>query len=140
MKKLIVVIVLAILAMAISANAAVVVAWDHNAGNATGFSMYWWKSSDPANVEVMNIPSGAAREVNLLEGWFMPETEYTFQMESYNTVGKSVKSEVYKWNCTLEGYVPPASTTPVETPLPEPPTAPSGMTLESAVYKFIPVP
>jgi hypothetical protein len=137
MKKLILAVLM--LFVGVSMSMAATVAWDHDGIDVDGFTIYWWKTSDPGTVWNMTAPSGSARELNLSDGWFSPQTVYSFQGEAYNSSGTSAKSEILQWTCELPGYEPPTDVNPPDGTVPTPPDAPDGMTLESAVYKFIPI-
>ena len=138
MKKLI--IILAICLMASTAFAAKAT-WTWTAENPDGFYIYFGEDTDQNTIiGRLNIPSGATREFNMLDGWFMPGKVYWFEMKAYNGAGESLPSNRPTYSVETIPYVPPGEIVPNENPIPEPPVAPPGLMLESATYKFIPVP
>ena len=135
MKKLIA--ILAILAMA-SVGWSATATWDvtGEVQVVDGFTLRWWDTAEPTVQWNMTAPSGAARSMNLLDGWFMPGHEYTFEVEAYNGVGKSDPSAAATFVVSQPAYVAPDDSLPPEIPVVVPPDAPEGMVLDSVTFTF----
>ena len=139
MKKLIVLAILLLTSVSFAATAS----WDVTNPEAVpieGFTLRWHDTANPGTVWNMTAPSGTAREMNLLDAWFLPGHEYQFTVEAYNTTGKSELSETANYTCSQTPYEVPSDSIPPETSLPSIPPAPEGMKLESAQWVFTYVP
>jgi len=91
MKKLI--ITLAIMFFALTAQAGdFEVTWNHT-GGADGFILYFWQTNLPTTVYNKTIPGGAVRQMLIPDQYFAQGVEYSFEMTAYNAYGESDRSE-----------------------------------------------
>ena len=110
MKKLL--IALAIIAFAFTAQAAdLQVTWDHS-GGADGFVLYFWQTSIPGNVYNKTVPGGTVRELLLPDQYFALGVEYSFEMVAYNSYGESDRSNRLAWTRPGTPYVVPGDVMP----------------------------
>jgi uncharacterized protein YxeA len=112
MKKIFI-IAMVFLLMAFNAYAGDVIAeWEHE-GGADGFTLYFWKTADPANVFNKTVADGDAREMAVgQEELFAKGVEYSFKLNAYNAEGQSGDSNLVAWTRPGEAYVPPADKMP----------------------------
>ena len=119
MKKLI--IILAILAMAVSAQAADVNAiFEHSGANTTFYEVYGWKQGErPANLKdayVINVwPYSSLRKYKVCsDAKFEPNIVYEFVLFASNQYGRSPESAVATWTRVVGAYSPPEIKIPVD--------------------------
>jgi len=134
MKKLILVL-LAIFILTGTASA-VNVSWKHSGENTTGFTIYFWQTLIPDTVYNVSVDV-SKRELTIDDNRFIPGTKYSFMGKAYNATTTSADSEVVDYTFEGEPYEPPEDSLPDEQS-PEVPDAPTGMKLESALFKYIP--
>lgn len=134
MKRLILVL-LAVLFLAGTASA-VKVSWKHSGQNTTGFTIYFWQTNIPNTVYNASVDV-SKRELTIDDNRFIPGTHYSFMGRAFNATATSADSETVGYLFEGEPYDPPDDSLPDEQN-PEPPDAPDGMKLESALFKYVP--
>jgi hypothetical protein len=96
MKKLL--IIAAILLFASTAMAADISAvWTHDGVNTTGYTLYFWKTLNPAEVYNKSVLGNTVRSMALNEDYFAPGVEYSFQMTAFNEYKESGRSATAVW-------------------------------------------
>ena len=105
MKKLI---ILLILGFALTANA-VTLQWDQHP-NAIGFTVYYYKTSDPATV--WNSAPISDTQYVLSDQRLERGQEYTFYATAYNSEGESGPSNLVTYTRPEQPYAPPNGNEP----------------------------
>ena len=109
MKKLL--IIAAILFFASTAFAATAT-WQHDGLNTDGYTLYFYKSATPTDINTITVYGSTVRSIPLNNGWFAPGVEWTFEVDAFNAYDKSGKSVPVKWAAPGTPYTPPADKTP----------------------------
>ena len=115
---------------------AVTVTWEHNGVNTLGFIIYFWETDIPGVIYNDSVDV-SVRELFIDDNRFIVGTQYSFMGVAYNASTTSADSEIVNYVFEGEAYKPPDVNLPPEQN-PEPPNAPTGMKLESALFKYVP--
>ncbi len=107
MKKIFLIVVL-ILVMAVSVNAATL-KWDASTGEVDGYSIYFTDGTDDFNYDAGN----ALEVLNIVDTLNLhPGTTYTFTATAYNQMGESAESNSATYT-TPDVYAPPGDNIPI---------------------------
>ena len=125
MKKILLMAMMVLL-FSFSANAATVT-WEHDGINTSGYTICWYKTSEPTAIKVRDVPGSTVRSLAIADTEFEPNVEYTFYGYAYNAWAQSPKSETATWTRVVTEYQPPPNTDPEDYPI----APPSGLQLKS---------
>ena len=105
-------IIFAILLFSSSAMA-LTATWTHDGLNTLGYTLWFFKTSEPNNVYNKSFPGSTVRSVSMSDDYFQPGVEYSFSVSAYNAVGESAHSApAVKWTRAGTAYTPPTDKVP----------------------------